>query len=156
MNRLAYSTHGQVIENEADWNNFWGNLEEDFDAINLTGLLHDWVDPLRDLHAAYFASETTPDGTAWPELSQATIDRKGHDTILVDTGRLRESLTGGSSDSILDIYDEGTNKGLVFGTEVEYSQYHNPARAHVGINEKTLDQLAEEVVDEALELWASG
>lgn len=151
-----FSTSNQIIETEEDWKDFWGNLQEDYEAINLLGLLEDWVDPLRELHQGYFDSETSPDGDAWPELAASTIARKGHDTILVDKGALAASLTEGTGDSILVIYDEGRNKGIVFGTDVEHSQYQNPEREHVGLSEAVLDVMAEQVADETLERWADG
>ena len=92
-----------------------------------------------------------PDGTTWASLSPVTIARKEHSAILVDTGRMFESLTtpNGTQDTI---WITGPN-WLTFGTEVEYAHFHQtgtkrmPARPHVGLNEATVTQISQRLAD---------
>lgn len=50
----------------------------------------------------------------WAPLAASTIKRKGHDKILYDTGRLRDSITLG----------EVTPASATAGTDATYSIYH--------------------------------
>ena len=143
-----------VLDSFEDLQSVYDGVAADFDDTDFTPLLDDFLIRMEDLHSQYFQAEAGPDGDAWPELAQATIDRKGHDTILVDTTRLRTSLVGGGGgDAIRDTFDEGPNAGLTFGTSVEYSIFHQeggpnlPQREHVGLSEQVVDVLAEETAD---------
>jgi phage gpG-like protein len=104
----------------------------------------------------YYEAQADPFGEAWKPLAEYTIRKKGHDTILVDSGRMKGSLTGRTGDSVVDVFQEGMNAGLTRGTSVEYAGYHQtgtktiPQRAHVGLNEEKADQLAEFAADEAV------
>lgn len=111
---------------------------------------------MADLHTRYFADASDPNGQPWPPLAPATIQRKGHDTILVDTNRLRTSLTSmlqaSSGDAIRDIAELADETDIIFGTAVEYSMFHDfnsgnrPARRHVGLNETYLDGACERLL----------
>jgi phage gpG-like protein len=52
---------------------------------------------------------------------------------------------------------ETSHRGLLFGTDVEYSLFNQegtqriPARPHVGMTEKLVDAIADEVLDFAVE-----
>lgn len=113
------------------------------------------VEQSRIAHAGYFATSTDPAGTAWAPLAPSTIERKGHDTILVDTGKLRASLTASSAggDAIRETFDNGNQAGITFGTSVEYAGYHMsgasrmPARPEVGVNDKLADEMANTIAD---------
>lgn len=50
----------------------------------------------------------------WAPLAPSTIKRKGHDKLLYDTGRLRDSITLG----------EVTPSSAAVGTDAPYSLYH--------------------------------
>lgn len=108
----------------------------------------------------WYEAETDPLGAAWQQLAAATIRRKGHDTILVDSGRMKASLTGRTGDSVIDVVQEGMNAGLTRGTSVEYAGFHQagtefiPQRMHVGLNEKQTDELTEAAADELVRLIA--
>lgn len=54
----------------------------------------------------------------WPELAPSTVARKGHATILVDTGDLRASLV----DPGRAMQIHGTS--AEYGTDVEYAHWH--------------------------------
>lgn len=117
---------------------------------------------LEDVHGQWFSQAKSPAGRKWPALKPATVKRKGHDTILVDTGKLKASLEGRSGDSIREIVSEGMNHGLSFGTSVEYSIYHQeggqhlPQREHVGINDEILDDFAERVAERTIAILLGG
>ena len=77
-----------------------------------------------------FDSQTSPSGTPWDGLSDTTIARRrkgkgeGSPRALIDTGRLRQSITG-----------EATDKGFRFGTNVIYGgaqQFGNPKNRFFG------------------------
>jgi phage gpG-like protein len=127
-----------------------------FAAADYTQLLTDFAGELEAVHATYFAAAQGPGGETWPSLSPATVRRKGHDALLVDQGRLIGSLAGQSGDSIREIHADGNSTTLLFGTSLEYSAFHDrgagriPARPHVGIDEATIDQLAEAAADEVV------
>ena len=88
-------------------------------------------------------------GRPWAPLQPTTIANKEHATILLDTGKMFESLTmpGGTADTIWAT----SRDWLVFGTSVEYATYHQtgtrrmPARPPVGVPEATQDALAVEM-----------
>lgn len=104
-----------------------------------------------------FFEERTPGGEPWAPLSPVTIAMKGarsghvaaHSTILIDTGRLFESLTtpDGTSDTIWITGD----RFLTFGTSVPYAIFHEtgtarmPARPAVGLSDETADQIADKI-----------
>jgi phage gpG-like protein len=106
---------------------------------------------IQDCEAKAFHEGREPGRTPWAPLAPSTIARKGarsgiigpHSTILVDTGRLFESLTidDGTSDTV---WITGDNF-LTFGTSVPYSIFHEtgtsrmPARPAVGVNDETVD-----------------
>lgn len=109
---------------------------------------------LEQSHKAGFAAESSPSGSKWPALKPATARRKGHDTILVESGRLEASLTEPShSDAVRTIGGEG----MFWGTEVPYSGFHQkgsgklPQREHVGMNEETVQVAVDLVADHAVE-----
>lgn len=74
---------------------------------------------LERLSEQQFSSQGKFSGGWWP-LADSTVQRKGHDTILLDTGRLWDSLTGGNADSIREIGDDA----MAFGTTVPYAGVH--------------------------------
>jgi phage gpG-like protein len=109
---------------------------------------------MEEFHQFYFDAETSPEGEPWAELAQSTIDRKGHDQILFETGRLMESLTErGSPDAVRDIFANEASTEVVFGTSVEYSVFHMegttfmPARRHVGVPFDAVDDLADDLTE---------
>lgn len=115
---------------------------------------------LADFHAGLFADANDPSGVAWPPLAPSTVARKGHDTILVETGRLRASLTqkstANSGDATREVAELAGETDVIFGTTVEYSPYHDtasgnrPARPHVGINEQFLDGFCDRLIRYAI------
>lgn len=141
--------------------------EQLFDA-DFTPALRAEIPHLMETHRDHFDNQSNPVGEAWAPLAQSTIDGKGrrsghnaaHSTILVDTGRLAESLIMGESADADRIRDVERNPGadfLVFGTSVPYSIFHDtgtrrmPARVHVGLNDTDVDKMTERLADFAVE-----
>lgn len=145
-----------VIQSQSDLDNLYASVARDFADTVYSHYLHDQLRKFEKLHALYFDSEADPVGASWPPLAPSTVARKGHNTILLDTGRLKGSLTGGHGDAVRDVIDEGGRAGLTFGTRVPYSIYHDkaaqnrPARRHVGMSAEVLNAIAEGAVDVAL------
>lgn len=131
-------------------------LAKDFQAIDFQpfGRLEQFE--LAYTHAQYFATNTGPDGNAWPPLAPSTIKRKGHNKILIETGRLIQSLTeqisGGAGEAIRDVVVMHDETDIIFGTMVEYSGLHDqavgsrPARRHVGVNDQFLDGFCDRLI----------
>jgi phage gpG-like protein len=72
-----------------------------------------------------FSSGGRRGGGSWKRLAPSTIERKGHDTILVDTGALKASVTeAGAPFQILDFDKEGLN----FGTDRPWAFVHQYGR----------------------------
>lgn len=104
--------------------------------------------------AEAFLAQSTPGGVAWDKLADVTIQRKGHDVILVETSALLVSL--------VDINGPGNinmtmSHGLIFGTDVDYAMFHEtgtskmPARPVVGMSDETLDDLCERVAQTTID-----
>lgn len=127
-------------------------VEQAFLAADYTSTLEPFLSHLEGSHASHFAAQSNPIGTPWAPLAASTIARKGHDTILVETTRLKSSLTGKTQDSIRAV----SHRGLLFGTEVPYAIFHQdggrlPKREHVGMNNETTQQIVDAVADRTVE-----
>lgn len=130
----------------------YADVENQFNQMDWEPQLREFVDVLAEKHAEHFSGQHDPSGRAWAPLAQSTIDRKGHDTILFETGRLRSSVVGGA-DHIEDVGGDF----LVFGSSVEYGVFHDtgtqrmPQRQFVGMDEQTLGVLLESIADATVE-----
>jgi phage gpG-like protein len=91
-----------------------------------------------------FTAEGIP---PWPRLSPAYQERKyrevGPMPILVYSGRLRESLTGNTADTVYT----PTARTLRMGTKVPYSTFLQDRRPHVVLLPETFTELARLVAD---------
>lgn len=121
--------------------------------VRFNRLLKQLLKDLEKDHRGYFDREADSDGRSWPPLSPFTIARKGHDTILVETGAMRASLTRKTSDAIRDVFTDGPQPGLVFGTGDEKAPFHQygtrkmPARPPVGMTDERLDDICDNIAD---------
>lgn len=133
--------------------------------------LHEIADYLREIHAGFFASETSPTGAPWTPWYFRRLGADPNHRTLDDTGRLRESLQGGP-DHIENIH----SRDLEFGTSVPYAYQHQiggeftvgqflvgrnggarhvgqtinlPKREFLGINPTHLEQIGETVARSA-------
>ena len=146
-----------LIKDQQDMEMFFSQIHQDFRDVRYVGILQGIVADLETLHAQYFVSNTDPVGKPWPPLAASTVRAKGHDTILVDTGKLRASLIGKTGDSIREVFVEGETHGLMFGTDLEYAHYHltgtnrMPARPEVGISNEVMDAMTGRMLDFAIE-----
>lgn len=106
-------------------------------------------------HEVMFAEQRDPAFDDWVPLAPSTVRRKGNSTILVETGALKASLTKPGA-GIREMFQEGENIGLVFGTDVPYSIYHIrggprlPIRDHVGLPLTRFEQFVGDACDHAL------
>lgn len=107
-------------------------------------------------HAYYFENEISPQRRKWEPLAESTIQRKGHDTILVDTGDLKASLTERRK-GIRTVDRRGDTLEIAFGSDVEYLQYHQtgtsrmPARPALGLPPGTAQLILETTADHIME-----
>lgn len=112
---------------------------------------------LQDAHEYYFTQEIDPWGVGWTELAQSTIDRKGHDRILYESGNLMDSLSEPNAENAIRIETKSVGSlEILFGTAVEYAQYHQydsgiPIRQHVGMDETLADIIAEKALNQIME-----
>lgn len=108
------------------------------------------VEVIEGMHEQYFASSAGPDGQPWAPLAAATVARKGHSKILIDTRRLHDSLTSSDhSDAVRDFAEEF----LLFGTRREFAWIHQqgteriPRRMHTGVSATGVDEIVEVMAD---------
>jgi phage gpG-like protein len=85
-----------------------------------------------------------PGGSPWAALKNPSARRGGGTAKpLRDTGLLMASLTAGASGNVQELSDAR----LVYGTNVDYSAFHQdgtatiPARPFLGVNELTEDRI---------------
>ena len=121
-----------------------------------TEALDDAIEILQGFERKLYLEQRDAGGRAWAPLAMSTILRKEHGAILVDSGRMYESLTtpNGTADTIWETGDTW----LRFGTSVPYAHWHQtgtrrmPARPHVGCDQLAADMIArilgEAVVDQ--------
>lgn len=148
-----------VITDQQGMQGVYDSVRADFERIRFEPVLRRGFQMFAQDHSVMFAEQREPaQGPAWKPLAPSTIRRKGHDTILVETGRLRGSLTSERhSDGIREIFDNWPDKSVaIFGTDVPYAQYHMqgnermPARPHVGTSEQTVDKLTDDAANHAV------
>jgi phage gpG-like protein len=146
-----------VLNSLEDLQELYDGVAEDFNKLDYTEWMKAELVKLADWEQSLFDTATAPDGAAWPPLAPSTIKRKGHATILVDTTRLRRSLTfkgtASNDEAVREANQTDTAAYLAFGSLVPYGPSHDesvgnrPARRHVGINEQYLDKMVERVAD---------
>jgi phage gpG-like protein len=112
---------------------------------------------LEEDHTEFFRGEHAPDGTPWAALADSTVRRKGHDTILRETGRLWGSVAADEPPHALrELIDEQLTKGFLFGTDHPAARLHDqgtkhmPARPFLGFTEQRKDEITRMVLDEAV------
>lgn len=152
-----------VIEDQTELDKFFADLAEEFYATPMRELMEGEVAEVEAETRERFAGQIDSNGTAWPPLKPATIKRKGHARILVETGRLGVSLVeDGHPDAVIEIIDEPGQGGFSRGTGVEYAGFHQtgtkrmPARPPVGVTEAYCDGFAERAADHLVEHLKAG
>ena len=104
-------------------------------------ILKDWgAQQVSRLRAAFLVGgHHTHGGTRWPALAPSTIRRKGHATILVDTGKLAASL-----------FHDVSGMAVVYGAQSKIAVYHQyavriPRREPVALTRQDLDELKHQI-----------
>ena len=110
-----------------------------------TEALDEAITVLQDFERSMYLEQRGPNGQGWAPIAFSTANRKGHTSILVDTGRMFESLT--TIDGTQDTIWQTGKTWLRFGTSVPYAHWHQtgtrrmPARPHVGVDQTTADRV---------------
>lgn len=76
---------------------------------------------LMGIERRQFESEGRRSSGGWAELKQSTIDAKGDESILFDSGSLMSSL---SEDGDEKMTKWATDEFLLFGSKLDYASYH--------------------------------
>lgn len=76
---------------------------------------------LMGIERAQFESEGRRSSGGWAELKQSTIDAKGDESILFETGALMASL---SEDGDENMTNWATDEFLLFGSKLDYGGFH--------------------------------
>lgn len=122
-------------------------------AVEMNMKREDWrpiSDAMESEHEKYFDRAASPAGEPWEPLAPFTVAKKGHATILIEDGILRQSLTeSGSPAAVRELsLDE-----IVFGTRREHAEKHQdgygkiPQRSHTGFSENLVDEVVDLVTD---------
>lgn len=126
------------------------DIKDRFLDVDFTEQMEDAQELLIDKHRQHFDGWHDPTGLPWRPLSPITIRRKGHDTPLVDSGRLKASvLEVDHPDHAREIDD----RSLIFGSYVEYGRFHQdgtgriPQREFAGMDSNTADEIVGSVAD---------
>jgi phage gpG-like protein len=143
------AAHTTRVTSQLELRIVFAQIEEAFNHADFEKDFREEIFPaIENAEKRFFADERDPTGEKWKPLAQATVKRKGHDTILVETGRLKNSLTTPDGDSIREALGRSAN----FGTFVEYAGFHQegagvPQREHTGLDEPTLDKIVDTIAD---------
>ncbi len=109
-----------------------------------------------------FASETSPDGSAWTPLAPTTARRKGNADILVDTGSLEAAATSDAAGHIERIeantliygVDGTTDQGGIPWAGLQQAGGGKlPARPFLGISDEAIAKLVVAAGDAELKSW---
>lgn len=150
-----------ILDSPEQIADFFHGIEEDFAAIDYRPELRVELDAMADMESGYFGAQAGPDGNAWTPDAPATIKRKKHAIILIDTGDLSVSLgdRGTPPNSIREVVDQTNGAAAILGTYVPYSIYHTAerdGREHIGMTEVYVDAATNRVVDYSLAQLAKG
>lgn len=146
-----------VITDQAGLNALFSGVRRQFESTDWSRFLGSEAGTLEKIHEFYFQKEIAPDRQKWAPLAQSTIDAKGHDTILQDTGKLKASITGPGGDAIRRVEKQESRTVLYFGSGVDYGFYHltgrsnMPARIWLGMTPGYVDDAANRAADAAIE-----
>lgn len=113
-----------------------GDLSPALDAIG---------DMLIESTKQRFASGEGPDGQAWAENSQVTIDRKGRNKPLIDEGTLAEQLSYAVTGNQLEVGSSMEYAAMqqFGGTKSEFPHLWGdiPARPFLGVSESDAEEI---------------
>jgi len=130
------------------------DIEQRFNGLDYTEPLTEFQETIAKGEQAAFDGQREPGGSPWAPLSPVTVAKKGHSTILFETGALKASLvTVGGPNNINAV----ASRGSLFGTSDEKALFHTegtsrmPARPPVGTNDEDVDGLTESLADHAVD-----
>lgn len=136
---------------------FLQNIGRATTSPRLRGALQSWTDRAKQSLGELMRREVSPDGTSYAPLSPITVERKGHNQILFETGELRESVEGSGSGHIETVSETGVRlgtshekQGSPVAMKLHYGDGNIPARPFVGVTEEMVDDATESVADEAM------
>lgn len=144
-----------IIKTQADMNRLIAGLLAAFARMKWESFMQAELRLMEAAHGGYWLRQAGPSGAPWPALAASTIRRKGHATILLDKGPLRDSLTMPYGGGIRITVDQWPLARMHFGTDVPYSRYHNegggrlPQREHVGLTLPHFEAMIPRAVDHA-------
>lgn len=101
-----------------------------------------------------FLRQARSNNEPWRELAQSTINAKGHDTILVETGELAKASADKGHGKHLH---RATQHELLFGEVTEHGHWHMtgtsrmPARPYMEISGDVVDLIADRVLSFAVQ-----
>lgn len=144
----------ELIDSFSQLGGIYLGIEQQFQRITYRDLLVEAEQELARQHEERWPLAISPHGVPWQPLAPATIAKKGHSTILVDTGRLQASVVNPQHpDHVRELLDNG----LTFGTDVPYGIFHQdgtprlPQREFLGMTIETVDQITSNVADHAVQ-----
>lgn len=127
---------------------------DDFKRADLTPALDKIADGIAEQTRENFLNESSPGGEKWAELSPATVAKKGHDVILVDSTNMRKSVVLRDAAGHIERIEDDS---IEYGTNIVYAVVHQegtgriPQREFLGFNEQSADAVAEIVADHYVE-----
>jgi len=130
------------------------DVAEVVERTDYTALLRDFRYSIASEKAAMFESQSDVHGNPWAPLAESTIQKKGHDTILVETGALRTSLLDVDGEGNFNEFD---SHSLTYGSLVPYALVHEsaygnrPARPTLGISAELMAEFERKVLARTIE-----
>lgn len=112
-------------------------------------------DMLAETHSGYFNDQADPNAIPWKPLSPATVKKKGHPIILIETNKMRSSVVNRKHANHVE---RTTKSGLDWGTNEEKAEWHQegtdrvPQRQFIGWNESAIQSAAETMADVTVDL----
>lgn len=108
---------------------------------NAEPLMHQIGAMLSNSTVERFHTAKDPDGQPWQPLKPATILRKGHDKILVDSGGLMDSITFTSGRLSARVLATDPNPGKVAAHQFGNPAKNLPQRAIFGLSAKDREDI---------------
>jgi hypothetical protein len=124
------------------------------ERTDYSALLREFRYSIANEKAEMFENQSDVHGNPWASLAESTIQKKGHDTILVETGALRTSLVDVDGEGN---FNEVDSHSLTYGSLVPYALVHEsaygnrPARPTLGISAELMAEFEQKVLDRTIE-----
>lgn len=142
-----------ILDDPAQLPGVYAALQTSLNAVDFQQVFTERIFPeIERVEHGFFDSETGPSGAPWAPLAQSTIDKKHHDLILWETGRLEDSVTGQTGDSVR----EAGAREMAFGTNRPFAGVHQdgsgniPQREFLGFNDELLTFAVDVIADDVI------